>query len=176
MTKKREVIDAESTIVNARSETLFERLSDYLTSQHWSFDMVEEGKCLSFGLRLRDADVRVLVDTAENDVWSRILAYCTYLVFVPAQRRQAVADALSRINNVNSFGNLEMDQNDGEVRVRVILEGDALITEAVIDRAIRKGLELADQYQAALLGIAIGNVSPADVLAMARCGNDATMQ
>jgi len=37
MTKKREVIDAESTIVNARSEILFERVSDYLTSHDWSF-------------------------------------------------------------------------------------------------------------------------------------------
>lgn len=84
MTKKREVIDAESTIVKARSETLFERVSDYLTSHEWSFDVVEEGKCLTFGLRLRDAGVRVLVDTAENDVWSRILVYCTFPVFVPA--------------------------------------------------------------------------------------------
>lgn len=176
MTKKREVIDAESTIVKARSETLFERVSDYLTSHDWSFDVVEEGKCLSFGLRLRDAGVRVLVDTAENDVWSRILVYCTFPVFVPAHKRQAVAESLARINYVNSFGNLEMDLNDGEVRVRVILEGDALITEPMIDRAIRRGLELADQYQAALLGIAFGNLSPADVLAMASRGEDAVLQ
>lgn len=77
---------------------------------------------------------------------------------------------------MNSFGNLEMDLNDGEVRVRVILEGDALITEPMIDRAIRRGLELADQYQAALLGIAFGNLSPADVLAMASRGEDAVLQ
>jgi hypothetical protein len=176
MTKKRELIDDSNTVVKAHGETLFERVSDYLTSHDWSFEVVEEGKYLTFGIRLRDAGARVLVDTAEDSAWSRILVYCTYMVFVPVHRRQAVAEALARINFVNSFGNLEMDLNDGEMRVRVILEGDALITEPMIDRAIRRGLELADQYQAALLGIAFGNVSPAEVLVMASRGEDAILQ
>lgn len=176
MTKKREAINATSTPAPACSQTLFERVCDFLTAQDWSFDVAEEGKCLSFGLRLRDAGVRVLVDTAENAVWSRILVHCTYMVFVPAHRRQAVADALSRINYVNSVGNFEMDMDDGEVRVRVILEGDPFVTEPMIDRAIRKGLELADQYQAALLGIAFGNIAPAEVLAIASRGEDAVLQ
>ena len=79
-------------------------------------------------------------------------------------------------NDVNYVGNLEMDMNDGELRVRTILEGDSLIGEPMIDRAIRKSLDLADQYQAALLSIAFGNALPADVLAMASCGEGATLQ
>jgi hypothetical protein len=46
----------------------------------------------------------------------------------------------------------------------------------MIDRAIRKAIDLADQYQAALLAIAFGNSSPADVLAMASRAGDATLQ
>ena len=176
MTKKREVIDAGDTILEARGETLLERVSDYLTAQDWRFDVVGEGRYLSCGVRLRDGGVRLLVDPAEDGAWSRILVYCTFPVFVPPHRRQAVADALSRINYVNCFGNLEMDLNDGEVRARVILEGDVLITEPMIDRAIRKGLELADQYQAALFWIAFGNVSPVEVLALASRGEEATLQ
>jgi hypothetical protein len=66
--------------------------------------------------------------------------------------------------------------NDGELRVRTLLEGDSLIGEPMIDRAIRKAIDLADQYQAALLAIAFGNSSPADVLAMASRAEDATLQ
>ena len=176
MSKKREVIEVEATVVEVHGKTLFDRVTDYLTDKDWGFHVIEDRKCLSFGLRLRDSSVRVLVDAAENEEWSRVLVYCTYPTYVPAPRRLAVADAISRINYVNYVGNLEMDMKDGELRVRVILEGDALITEPMIDRAIRKSLDLADQYQAALLSIAFGNALPADVLAMASRGEDATLQ
>ncbi|MBP6851025.1 MAG: YbjN domain-containing protein [Rhodoferax sp.] len=176
MSKKREVIEVEATVVEVHGKTLFDRVTDYLTDKDWGFHVIEDRKCLSFGLRLRDSSVRVLVDAAENEEWSRVLVYCTYPTYVPAPRRLAVADAISRINYVNYVGNLEMDMNDGELRVRTILEGDSLIGEPMIDRAIRKSLDLADQYQAALLSIAFGNALPADVLAMASRGEDATLQ
>ena len=176
MVKKREVIDVEATVVEQHGKTLFDRVTNFLTDKDWSFHVIDEQKCLSFGLRLRDSSVRVLVDAAENEEWSRILVYCTYPTYVPAPRRQAVADAISRINYVNYVGNLEMDMKDGELRVRTCLEGDGLIGEPMIDRAIRKSLDLADQYQAALLSIAFGNALPADVRAMASHGEGATLQ
>ena len=176
MSKKREVIEVEATVVEVHGKTLFDRVTDYLTDKDWGFHVIEDRKCLSFGLRLRDSSVRVLVDAAENEEWSRVLVYCTYPTYVPAPRRLAVADAISRINYVNYVGNLEMDMKDGELRVRTIVEGDSLIGEPMIDRVIRKSLDLADQYQAALLSIAFGNALPADVLAMASCGEGATLQ
>lgn len=176
MSKKSEVVDVEASVVEVQGQTLFDRVTDYLTDKDWGFHVIEGGKCLSFGLRLRDSGVRVLVDVAETGQWSRVLVYCTYPTYVPAPRRPAVADAISRINYVNYVGNLEMDMSDGELRVRTIVEGDGLIGEPMIDRAIRKSLELADQYQAALLSIAFGNASPGDVLAMASCDEGATLQ
>ncbi len=176
MSKKREVIEVEATVVEVHGKTLFDRVTDYLTDKDWGFHVIEDRKCLSFGLRLRDSSVRVLVDAAENEEWSRVLVYCTYPTYVPAPRRLAIADAISRINYVNYVGNLEMDMKDGELRVRTIVEGDSLIGEPMIDRVIRKSLDLADQYQAALLSIAFGNALPADVLAMASCGEGATLQ
>ena len=176
MPKKTEPVAVETSVVEVQGKTLFDRVSDFLTAKDWSFYVVEDRRCLSFGLRLRDASVRVFVDTAEADGWSRILAYCTYPTYVPVPRRQAVAEAIARINFATVFGNLEMDMNDGEVRIRTVLEGDSLIGEEMIDRVIRKSLDLADQYQAPLLSIAFGNASPNDVLAMASCGEGATLQ
>ena len=176
MSKKREVIEVAATVIATPSKSLFDRVTDYLTDKDWGFHVIEENRCLSFGLRLRDSSVRILVDAAEGNDWSRILVYCTYPTYVPAPRRPAVADAISRINYANYVGNFEMDMKDGELRVRILLEGDSLIGEPMIDRAIRKCLDLGDQYQAALLSIAFGNASPADVLAMASQGEGATLQ
>jgi hypothetical protein len=74
------------------------------------------------------------------------------------------------------FGNFEMDLTDGEVRVRTVMESDTFVGEPMIERAIRKSLNMADQYQAALLSIAFGNVAPKDILEMASQSDGATLQ
>ena len=176
MAKKNDVIEVETALVDVQARKLLDRVGDYLTEKDWNFSRFEEKDCLTFNLRLRDGSVRVFVDTWEGAGWSRILVYSTYSTYVPVQRRQVVAEAIARINYVNIFGNLEMDVNDGEVRVRTTLEGDSYIGDEMIDRAMRKSLDLADQYQAALLSIAFGNAAPQDVLEMGARDEGATVQ
>ena len=176
MAKKNEVIEVEAALVDVQARKLLDRVGDYLTEKDWMFSTFEEKDCLSFNLRLRDGNVRVFVDTWEGAGWSRILVYSTLPTFVPAQRRQAVADAIARINYVNIFGNLEMDMNDGEVRVRTMVESDAFIGDQMIDRAIRTSLDMAHQYHAALLGIAFGNALPQDVLEITTPAEGVTVQ
>ncbi len=131
---------------------------------------------MSFGLRLRDGSVRVVVDATEGAGWSRVLVYCIYSTFVPGQLRQAVSEAIARINYAMIFGNFEMDLKDGEVRVRTVLEGDGFVGEPMIDRSVRKSLDLADQYQAALLAVAFGITDPKDVLELGVSSEGETLQ
>jgi hypothetical protein len=149
---------------------------DYLTDKDWGFSSYADKEYFSFGLRLKDGSVRVMVDTAEGGGWSHVLVYVTYPTFVPEQRRPAVLEAIARINCVTLLGNLEMDLKDGEVRVRTVLESDGFIGEPMIDRAVRRGLDTADQYQASLLAIAFDNASPKDILEMASQSDGATLQ
>jgi hypothetical protein len=176
MAKKTDVVNVEAAVVDVQSKTLFERVSDYLTEKDWNFSSFPEQGYVSFGLRLRDGSVRVIVDVADGVGWSRILAYCIYPTYVPESRRQAVSEALARINYATTFGNFEMDLKDGEVRVRTALEGDGFVGEPMIDRAIRKSLDMADQYQAALLAIAFGNASPQNILEMTERADGSTLQ
>ena len=66
--------------------------------------------------------------------------------------------------------------NDGEVRVRTMVESDAFIGDQMIDRAIRTSLDMAHQYHAALLGIAFGNALPQDVLEITTRAEGVTVQ
>jgi len=176
MAKKNDVIEVQTTLVDVQARTLMDRVGDYLTEKDWNYSRFEDRDCLTFNLRLRDGSVRVFVDTWEGEGWSRILVYATYPTYVPTQRRQAVAEAIARINYVNILGGLEMDMNDGELRVRTTLEGDSFIGDEMIDRAISKSLDLADQYQAALLSIPFGSAAPHDVLEMGARDDRTTMQ
>ena len=176
MARKNDVIDVETAFVDSQSKTLFDRVGDYLTEKDWSFSSYPDESHVSFSLLLRNGSVRVVVDTGEAAGWSRILVYCIYPTFVPELRRQAVSEAIARINYTTILGNFEMDLKDGELRVRTVLESDSYVGELMIDRAIRKSLDLADQYQAALLGIAFGNVSPQGILEMAIQSAGETLQ
>ena len=176
MVKKREVIDVEATVVEGHEKTFFDRVTDFLADKNWSLHIVEEQACVSFSLRLRDSNARLMVEVAENEGWSRIMVFCTFPTYVPSARRLAVADAVARINYVNYIGTLELNMNDGVLRIRTCLEGDCLIGEPMIDRAIRRSLDMADHYQAALLSIAFGNALSADVLAMSSRGEGETLQ
>ena len=176
MAKKTDVINVEAAVVDVQSKTLFDRVNDYLTERDWNFSSFPEKSYVSFGLRLRDGSVRVIVDLAEGAGWSRLLVYCIYPTFVPEPRRQVVSEAIARINYATTFGNFEMDLKDGEVRVRTVLEGDGFVGEPMIDRAVRKSLDLADQYQAALLAIAFGNESPQNILEMTERADGSTLQ
>jgi hypothetical protein len=176
MARKNDVIDVKTSVVDVHGKTLFDRVCDYLTEKDWSFSAYADKGYVSFGLRLRDGSVRVVVDATEGAGWSRVLVYCIYSTFVPEQRRRAVSEAIARINYATIFGNFEMDLKDGEVRVRTVLEGDGFVGEPMIDRAVRKSLDLADQYQSALLAIAFGNESPENILEMTERADGSTLQ
>jgi len=176
MSDKNEVLPVEGAVIDTQDRTLLDRVCDYLNDKEWSFTRFEDRDCLVFNLRLRDGGVRVIVDIWEGAGWSRILVYAIYPTFVPEHRRPAVCEAIARINYANILGCFEMDMADGEVRARTTLESDVLIGEEMIDRAIRKSLDLADQYQAALLSVAFGNASAKDVLEMGARDETDTVQ
>ena len=174
--KKTDAVDVDVAVVDVQSKTLFDRVSDFLTSKDWHFTTYEDRQYFSFNLRLRDGNVRIFVDPTEGSGWSRVLVLTTFSTYVPEQKRQAVAEAIARINYAHILGILEIDVRDGEVRSKSVLECDGYLGEEMIDRAIRKSLDLADQYQAPLLGIAFGNMLPKDVLDMVSRGEEATLQ
>lgn len=176
MSNKNNVIDLEGAVAEPKCPKLLERVGEYLAEKDWTYTLFDEDEYLAFNLRLRDGSARVFVQAWEGVGWSRLVVYVTYPTFVPLPRRSAVCEAITRINQTNILGNFELDMNDGEVRVRTTLESDLYIGEPMIDRAIRKGLDLADQYQAALLAIAFGNASAQDVLEMGARDETETVQ
>ncbi|RFO94732.1 hypothetical protein DIC66_21890 [Rhodoferax lacus] len=176
MGKKSDVVDVEAVPVQTQARTLFERVSDYVNASGWRYTTLAENRCLSVELRLRNGHVNVLVETAEGEVWSRALVYCSYPVYVPEHRRAAVAEALVRINYTIHWGSFDMDMCDGEVRTRIAVESDQFIGEALIECAFRKCVDLANQYHAPILALAFGNAPAGDVLEMASQGSGATLQ
>jgi hypothetical protein len=70
MVEDKDMNNSETSVMDVQGGTLFDRISDYITEKDWSFTANEDMGCLSFGLRLCDGTVRVVVDATEGVGWS----------------------------------------------------------------------------------------------------------
>ena len=176
MAKQLKQAVAEASVPAAPMKALFERVEDYMDSNGWNYSKGEDKQAFAMDVAVTDGKVRVVLNVVESEGLQQVLVYSIFPIFVPEHSRARMAEGITRINYATSFGNFEMDLKDGEVRVRTVLEGDGFVAEPMIDRAVRKSLDLADQYQAALLAIAFGNESPQKILEMAERADGSTLQ
>lgn len=160
----------------ATGKSLYERVAGYLDANDWSYSAHEEQAYFSMNCRLKDGAVRVVVDVYEQDNWESVIVFSVLPVFVPENRRPAIAEAICRINYTHRFGNLEMDMNDGEIRVRTVIESQGGFDDPMIERVLGGSLNLANRYMAPLLAIAFGGGSPAMVLEMVAKNDDQPVQ
>ena len=168
MSKKIETIDVDATeVVSDVEPSLYERVAFWLDAKEWTYEGNDSKDRLSFGLRLKDAAVRVYCWIHDTQEWKRITVSTVYYTRVPEPRRAEVAMALARINYATTVGCMEMDLSDGEIRSRTWHESEFAVTEEMLDRAIHRSIDMADQYHAPLLGIAFGNASASTVTEMA---------
>ena len=160
--QKQAVVEAPAPALPVK--TLFERVAGHLDTNDWTYTANEEKQYFSTGCRLKDASVRVILDVHEAQDWQRVLVYSLFPVFVPENRRAAVAESINRFNYGMIFGNLEMDASDGEVRVRTIVEAAGDLADTMIDRALGSNLDTAGRFLAPILAVAFGNVAPEKAL------------
>jgi hypothetical protein len=82
---------------------------------------------------------------------------------VPAERRAAVAEFLSRVNHGLSLGNFEIDLDDGEVRLKTVLLEDGAPGAARIEKAISANGRALEAFLPGITAITEGT-APAKVI------------
>jgi hypothetical protein len=84
---------------------------------------------------------------------------------IPPEKRQVVAEFLTRANYSLIIGNFEMDYTDGEVRYKtsIDVEGDRL-SPALVKQIVYSNLYRANQYLPGLLDVIQANKSPAEAI------------
>jgi hypothetical protein len=123
---------------------------------------VVSGKCCSFQVHFKVHSLNAI---------NCIAMYCVFPVRAPLRRRDAVAECIQRINYQTLLGGIEMDANDGELRVKTVLTSDAAtIADDVLDYLLTATMDTANRYMEPILAICFGNAAPELVIEMAeRC-------
>jgi hypothetical protein len=176
MARQQKPAITEVSATEAPKKSLFDRVAGYLDAQDWNYEAHQENSYFTMGCRIKGAGVRVFLDVHEAEDWCRVLAYSTYPIYVPELKRAQVAEALTRINYSIIYGNLEMDLNDGEIRVRTVVEGETQMSDGMIERVLNSNLNSADRYFAPLMAVAFGNAAADTVLNVVERQEQATLQ
>lgn len=94
-------------------------------------------------------------------------------VHAPPDKRDAVAEFLTRVNYGIILGNFEMDYGDGEVRYKTALdvEGDE-ISDALLRNIVLANLQAMEVYLPGLLAVIYGGRPPAEVVAELEASGD----
>lgn len=151
-------------------QPLFDRLVGYLDGTNWRYQAIPEDTFIEMRTAIADANVRVVLDVYESEDLQRVLVLALLPVFVPNGRRQAVLEALNRINFNMAYGSVEMDPEYRELRVRTVVEADKHLDEAMMERALHSCLNTADRFFSPLMAVAFGNAKPETIMDLA--GNE----
>jgi hypothetical protein len=100
------------------------------------------------------------------DAYERFVFYSVSPVAVPEPRRSAVAEYAARVNFGLVVGSLELDLEDGTVRMKtsIDVEGDRL-SPALVRNLIYANVRTLDVYAPGLLLVIQADASPAEALA-----------
>lgn len=136
----------------------------FFTQDQWAFHRNEDEPILQMGFRGENGNWTCFAHALDDS--RRFIFVSVMESNIPQEKRQAVAEFLTRINYELFLGSFEMDFSDGELRYKTaIAVEDGELTQAMIKKMVYVNVMSMDRYLPGILSIVYGGVSPADALA-----------
>ncbi len=135
-----------------------------LEADGWPFHRLPDHTVLSTSVSADGLDWSCFARTLEED--EQFAFYSVLPVEVPAERRAAVCELITRANFGLVIGNFELDLADGELRFKtsIDVEGDRL-TEALVRTLVYANVAVTRRYLPAVMGVTRFGVDPAEAVA-----------
>ena len=145
-------------------EKALEALGRFLADHGWNPRALDEVAGYSVGFEGDHGSYHCVAEILVEI--QQFLFYVIHPVRVPAERRLAVAEAITRANYGMRIGNFELDFSDGEVRYKSSLDfDDEILTPPLIRNAIYAAVETMDRYARAIVAVGRGEKTAADAIA-----------
>ena len=150
-----------------KASDLYQTVTDFLKEVGYRYDEVPTDNP---DVRIARADLQ-----GENGAWRfyveahedtrTVICYSILDTRIPKERRQAVADFLTRANFALILGNFEMDFDDGETRYKTSLTvGEDRLTAVLLGPLVAANTFTFDRYLPGLMRVAFGDKKPEDAI------------
>lgn len=140
-----------------------ENVQQFLQVDGWFPEDIEG--LTAFSARYVGTNAEFRVVTHINVELEQIYVYVIFSESVPADRRLAVAELLTRANYGLRIGNFEMDFNDGEVRYKASLDFEgASLTHPLLKNLMYPAVQTSDRYFGSIMQVAFAGADPQAVI------------
>jgi len=142
---------------------IFNALIEFFEEDDWDFQWMAQTSTLSLDFHGRNGHWRCYAQAIDAN--SQFMFYSVAPVRVPQQRRQRMAEFVTRVNYGLLGGCLEMNFDDGKVRLRtgIDVEGAELVP-ALIRQVVYGNLIQFDYYLPGLMAVMYADTPPEQIL------------
>jgi hypothetical protein len=148
------------------SHSLFDTVLKFFREDDWKFEQLEGKTILKMGFKGDNGSWRCFAQVREEQ--RQFVFYSMIDTNCPADKRQSMADFLTRANYGLITGNFEMDFSDGEVRFKTsmdVKENEGSFTVGILKRLVYINVLMTDKYLPGIMGVMYGVLSPTDAIA-----------
>ncbi len=142
---------------------IFDTMHTFFKDDDWPISQVEGHPWLR--MNFRGTNGRWLCLAQARDEQQEFLFFSICDVNTPEDKRQAMAEFLTRANYGLYLGNFEMDFRDGEIRYKtsIDVEGDRL-TAPLIKSLVYANVALMDRYLPGIMSVIYAGTPPLEAI------------
>ncbi len=128
---------------------MFEKFKEYLKKVELAFSIVENETVITFGYRSK-GNYQCIIDVNDED--KIVIIYTILGSLVEPERRNRIAQLLTRVNFGIRIGNFEMDYDDGQIRYKTSVDYDGVkdFDDSFIESLILINLTTTDKFYQAI--------------------------
>lgn len=145
---------------------LYEIIAAYLDESEQHFQTEEENSQVFLEINGDDGSWYVAIRIAEDEEPRGVVIHSRYPTRIPECNRLKVAELLTRINYDLTFGNFELNLDDGTVFFKTTIDlADGQMTKAMFERLYEINCVSMNTYYAKILSVGFGELEPEMVAA-----------
>jgi Putative bacterial sensory transduction regulator len=138
---------------------MFKKILSYFDSRSWNYHIPEPTRTLVLlGISTDNGKYQCLAEVDEK--LGSFIFYSICSTNVPSEKRKQMAELLTRINFGLSFGNFELDFEDGEIRFRTSILCESIeLTNTMIEKIVTYNVSAMDTNFGIITIFSLGELS-----------------
>jgi hypothetical protein len=142
---------------------LLQAVEGFLTEDDWPIHQIEGKDVLRSGFQGENGQWNCYAQA--NDENHIFIFYSVCPVTIPTEKRDAVAEFLTRANYGLLVGNFELDYADGEVRYKSSLDVEnSSLSQPLFHNLVYANVWMMDRYLPGIMEVTYGNAFPLDAI------------
>ncbi|NEP27345.1 YbjN domain-containing protein [Moorena sp. SIO3I6] len=139
------------------SNHIYTTVIDFFKAEEWPFLEEENESILYMNFKGENGEWSCLAKVKEEE--NQFIFYSLHPEPVPEEKRQAIAEFITRANYGTILGNFELDFDHGEIRYKtsIDVEGDSL-SFALIKQMVYANVMMMDEYLPGIMAVIEGEV------------------